>query len=73
MIVSPDTIALLTTMKHAWRQTDGLYDPTMLAAINAAGYSTSIDGSSRDEPDGGRRRSPGAPSPTWRSTLRRRP
>ena len=45
VIVSSDTIALLATMKQAWRLSDGRYDPTMLAAINAAGYSTSIDGS----------------------------
>ena len=45
--VSPDTIALLVTMKHAWRVSQGRYDPAMLSAINAAGYSTSIDGSGR--------------------------
>ncbi len=45
VLVSPDTIALLTTMEQAWRETNGRYDPTMLAAINAAGYSASIDGS----------------------------
>jgi len=31
-------------MKEAWRQTNGRYDPTMLAAIVAAGYSRSIAG-----------------------------
>jgi FAD:protein FMN transferase len=45
VFVSTDTIALLTAMEHAWRDTNGRYDPTMLAAINAAGYSASIDGS----------------------------
>ena len=45
--VSSDTIALLVTMNHAWRVSHGRYDPTMLSAINAAGYSTSIDGSGR--------------------------
>jgi thiamine biosynthesis lipoprotein len=45
--VSPDTIALLLAMKHAWRVSQGRYDPAMLSAINAAGYSTSIDGSGR--------------------------
>jgi thiamine biosynthesis lipoprotein len=34
-------------MKEAWRRTNGRYDPTMLSAIVAAGYSTSIDGSGR--------------------------
>ena len=47
MIVSADTIDLLATMKQAWRVSNGRYDPTMLAAINAAGYSQSFDGSGR--------------------------
>ena len=47
MLVSPDTIVLLDTMKEAWQVTEGRYDPTMLAAIIAAGYSTSVDGSGR--------------------------
>jgi thiamine biosynthesis lipoprotein len=47
MMVSSDTIDLLSTMKHAWRVSNGRYDPTMLSAINAAGYTKSIDGSGR--------------------------
>jgi thiamine biosynthesis lipoprotein len=47
LIVSADTIDLLATMKQAWRLSNGRYDPTMLSAINAAGYSKSIDGSGR--------------------------
>lgn len=47
LMVSADTIGLLATMKHAWQATAGRYDPTMLGAINAAGYSTSIDGSGK--------------------------
>jgi thiamine biosynthesis lipoprotein len=47
LIVSSDTIDLLATMKQAWRLSGGRYDPTLLAAINAAGYSRSIDGSGR--------------------------
>ena len=47
MLVSPDTLRLLAAMKEAWRRTNGRYDPTMLSAIVAAGYSTSIDGSGR--------------------------
>ena len=43
IIVSPDTVELLATMKHAWRLTGGRYDPTLLAAVNAAGYRTSRD------------------------------
>ena len=47
IIVSPDTIQLLATMRQAWRLTDRRYDPTMLSAIIAAGYTTSIDGSGK--------------------------
>jgi thiamine biosynthesis lipoprotein len=47
VMVSWETIELLETMKDAWRLTDGRYDPAMLAAINAAGYSQSIDRSDR--------------------------
>lgn len=54
MLVSPDTIVLLDTMQEAWRVTDGRYDPTMLAAIIAAGYSTSVDGSGKRSRPAGR-------------------
>jgi FAD:protein FMN transferase len=47
LMVSADTIALLETMKHARQVTAGRYDPTLLGAIIAAGYSTSIDGSGK--------------------------
>lgn len=47
IVVSPDTIFLLSTMLRAWRLTGRRYDPTMLSAIVAAGYTTSIDGSGR--------------------------
>ena len=47
VVVAPDTFELLVTMKHAWSLTGGRYDPTLLAAINAAGYSRSHDGSGR--------------------------
>jgi thiamine biosynthesis lipoprotein len=47
LMVSADTIALLTAMKLAWEVTAGRYDPTMLGAINVVGYSTSVDGSGK--------------------------
>jgi thiamine biosynthesis lipoprotein len=47
MLVSSDTVALVETMKEGWRVTNGRYDPTVLDAVIAAGYSTSIDGSGR--------------------------
>ncbi len=54
MMVSQDTLDLLATMKHAWSLSDGRYDPTMLSAINAAGYATSHDGSGRTSRMSGR-------------------
>ncbi len=50
MLVSPDTVALVGAMKEAWHVTGGRYDPTMLAAILAAGYAESLDGSGRRSP-----------------------
>jgi len=47
LIVSPDTLRLLVSMRQAWRLSNGRYDPTMLGAINAAGYSASRDGSGK--------------------------
>lgn len=47
VVVSPDTLSLLATMKRAWSASGGRYDPTLLSAINAAGYSASYDGSGR--------------------------
>jgi thiamine biosynthesis lipoprotein len=54
MLVSSDTVSLLATMKEGWRVTGGRYDPTVLAAVIAAGYSTSIDGSGRTSRMAGR-------------------
>lgn len=45
--VSPETVALLEAMRQGWRLTHRRYDPTMLSAINAAGYSRSVGGSGR--------------------------
>ena len=47
MLVSSESHTLLFTMKEAWRVTGGRYDPTMLDAIVAAGYTASTDGSCR--------------------------
>ena len=54
VFVSPDTVALLATMKVAWRLSNGRYDPTLLGAIAAAGYTTSHDGSGRTSHPAGR-------------------
>jgi thiamine biosynthesis lipoprotein len=45
--VSADTITLLTAMRRASRLTHRRYDPTVLGAINTAGYTRSVDGSGR--------------------------
>jgi thiamine biosynthesis lipoprotein len=57
VVVSPDTVELLATMKQAWSLTGGRYDPTLLRAINAAGYSRSHDGSGRRSSSAGPRAS----------------
>jgi thiamine biosynthesis lipoprotein len=44
--VSPETAALIQLSELSWRMTDGLFDPTGLPAVLAAGYS-----SSRSDPD----------------------
>ncbi len=36
--VSEDLLHLVSRMKEAWQRTDGLFDPTVLAAMNAHGY-----------------------------------
>jgi len=55
-LVSSDTVALVGAMKEAWRVTDGRCDAAMLAAIVAAGYAASIDGSGRTSRMARRRR-----------------
>jgi FAD:protein FMN transferase len=57
VVVSSDTLELLATMKRAWSLSGGRYDPTLLAAINAAGYSMSHDGSGRRSSSAGQRAS----------------
>lgn len=36
--ISPDLAALIAAMASAWKETNGLYDPTILPAILASGY-----------------------------------
>ncbi len=38
VVVSADLLTLVWHMKRAWEITDGLFDPTMLSEIKAAGY-----------------------------------
>jgi thiamine biosynthesis lipoprotein len=42
MAVSPETFLLVSRAVEAWRLTDGLYDPTVLHALRAAGYDRSF-------------------------------
>src|SRR5262245_11409492 len=37
-LVSAETLHLVATAKRAWELTGGLYDPTVLPALRAAGY-----------------------------------
>jgi FAD:protein FMN transferase len=53
VVVSPDTFALIARAVDAWRATDGRYDPTVLSALEAAGYDRDFDAVARDAPDAG--------------------
>jgi thiamine biosynthesis lipoprotein len=64
VIVSPDTRALIEHAVDAWRATGGLYDPTILAALEAAGYDRSFDDLERGDTAAGTRPSrPAAAAP----------
>ena len=43
VVVSSDTFALIARAVDAWRDTGGRYDPTVLAALEAAGYDRDFD------------------------------
>ena len=43
VIVSDETFALVDRAVRAWRSTGGLYDPTVLPAVVAAGYDRDFD------------------------------
>lgn len=60
--VGPDTYALIASAIGAWRLTGGLFDPTMLDALVAAGYDRSFDALGDAHRDG----SVDGPSPTVR-------
>jgi thiamine biosynthesis lipoprotein len=47
VVVSADTFALITRAVDAWRATGGRYDPTVLAALEAAGYDRDFDAVAR--------------------------
>jgi FAD:protein FMN transferase len=48
VVVSPDTFALIAHAVDAWRDTGGRYDPSVLAALEAAGYDRDFDAVARD-------------------------
>jgi len=43
VLLPRDTFALVELAVSAWRQTDGLFDPTVLDALEAAGYDRSFE------------------------------
>jgi thiamine biosynthesis lipoprotein len=47
VVMSPDTFALIGRAVDAWRDTGGRYDPTVLAALEAAGYDRDFDAVAR--------------------------
>jgi thiamine biosynthesis lipoprotein len=50
VIVSPETFALVERAVHAWTTTGGRYDPTVLAAVVAAGYDRDFSAVSAEGP-----------------------
>jgi thiamine biosynthesis lipoprotein len=61
--VSPETLTLLALAVLGWQTTAGRFDPTILDALEAAGYDRSFDQLPADGPPiGGRRPAPG-PAP----------
>jgi len=48
VMVSPGTFSLIARAVDAWRDTGGRYDPTVLAALEAAGYDRDFDAIARD-------------------------
>jgi thiamine biosynthesis lipoprotein len=46
-MVSPSTFSLIARAVDAWRDTGGRYDPTVLAALEAAGYDRDFDAVAR--------------------------
>jgi thiamine biosynthesis lipoprotein len=51
VVVSPSTFSLVARAVEAWRNTDGRYDPTVLAALEAAGYDRDFDEVAREGDD----------------------
>ncbi len=49
VVVSPDTFTLIERAVDAWRDTGGRYDPTVLAALEAAGYDRDFDAVARED------------------------
>jgi len=47
VVVSPDSFALIARAVDAWRDTGGRYDPSVLAALEAAGYDRDFDAVAR--------------------------
>jgi thiamine biosynthesis lipoprotein len=48
--VTAETFALVTAAIEGWRATDGLFDPTLLGAVERAGYDRSFDQLPSDRP-----------------------
>ena len=50
VVVSASTFSLLARAVGAWRDTGGRYDPTVLTALEAAGYNRDFDSITRTSP-----------------------
>jgi thiamine biosynthesis lipoprotein len=63
VLVSPDTFELVSLAVDAWWRTQGRFDPTVLAALLAAGYDRSFEQITSTSADAASRRDAGGPSP----------
>jgi thiamine biosynthesis lipoprotein len=63
VVVSPETLELIEHAVSGWRATGGLYDPTILAALEAAGYDRSFDTMDRIGSEPGHERAAADPAP----------
>jgi thiamine biosynthesis lipoprotein len=48
--LTPETYAIVAAAVEGWRRTDGLFDPTLLSAVEAVGYDRSFDELPGDRP-----------------------
>ena len=63
VVVSPETLMVVEHAIEGWHATGGRFDPTVLSALEAAGYDRDFD-ALRAVPDAADAEGPGSPGPT---------